>query len=212
MLLEPGYGLVAFHAGSVAEIGPRRIAAVSAFRRARTPPADRVPRNAHAAPGRARDLPGGKLGFAPGAGGKQFGFARHRRFPVGRVPVARCVVHWERVGRRPLLMFQCGASATCSDLQTPATSATRRPRVVARRQTRRCLHVLRGRYQGRGTAPAVLERRQSRERAHADGHVHRLHRAAPRHGWRTPGQGSGRDRAGGIHHAKQRRLFGRHPS
>ena len=27
--------------------------------------------------------------------------------------------------------------------------------------------------------------------------------AAPRHGWRTPGQGSGRDRVGGIHHAKQ---------
>ena len=77
---------------------------------------------------------------------------------------------------------------------------------VARRQTRRCVRVLRGRYQGRGTAPAVLERRQSGERAHAHGHVHRLHRAAPRHGWRTAGQGSGRDRAGGIHHAKQWRL------
>ena len=77
---------------------------------------------------------------------------------------------------------------------------------VARRQTRRCLRVLRGRYQGRGTAPALLERRQSGERAHPYGHVHRLHRAAPRHGWRTAGQGSGRDRAGGIHHAKQWRL------
>jgi hypothetical protein len=28
----------------------------------------------------------------------------------------------------------------------------------------------------------------------------------PRHGWCTAGQGSGRDGAGGIHHAKQRRL------
>src|SRR5271155_5682253 len=28
----------------------------------------------------------------------------------------------------------------------------------------------------------------------------------PRHGWRTAGQGSGRDGAGGIHHAKQWRL------
>ena len=27
-----------------------------------------------------------------------------------------------------------------------------------------------------------------------------------RHGWRPAGQGSGRDCAGGIHHAKQRRL------
>ena len=31
----------------------------------------------------------------------------------------------------------------------------------------------------------------------------RQHRAAPRHGRRTAGQGSGRDCAGGIHHAKQ---------
>ena len=74
---------------------------------------------------------------------------------------------------------------------------------VARRQTRRCVRVLRGRYQGRGTAPALLQRRQSGERADADGHVHRLHRATPRHGWGTAGQGSGGDRAGGIHHAKQ---------
>jgi hypothetical protein len=37
-------------------------------------------------------------------------------------------------------------------------------------------------------------------------HVHRQHRAAPRHGRRTTGQGSDRDCAGGIHHAKQRRL------
>ena len=36
---------------------------------------------------------------------------------------------------------------------------------VARRQTRRCLRVLRRRYQGRGTAPVLLERRQSGERA-----------------------------------------------
>ena len=77
---------------------------------------------------------------------------------------------------------------------------------VARRQTRRCLRVLRGRYQGRGTAPVLLERRQFGERAHPYGHVHRQHRAAPRHGWRTAGQGSGRDRTGGIHHAKQWRL------
>jgi hypothetical protein len=77
---------------------------------------------------------------------------------------------------------------------------------VARRQTRRCLRVLRGRYQGRGPAPVLLERRQSGERAHPYGHVHRQHRAAPRHSWRTAAQGSGRDRAGGIHHAKQRRL------
>jgi hypothetical protein len=77
---------------------------------------------------------------------------------------------------------------------------------VARRQTRRRLRVLRRRYQGRGTAPVLLERRQSRDRAPAYGHVHRQHRAAPRHGRRPPGQGSGRDRAGGIHDAKQRRL------
>ena len=32
------------------------------------------------------------------------------------------------------------------------------------------------------------------------------HRAAPRHGWRTAGQDSGRDCAGGIHHSKQWRL------
>jgi hypothetical protein len=42
--------------------------------------------------------------------------------------------------------------------------------------------------------------------AHPHGHVHRQHRAAPRHGWRTAGQGSGRDGAGGIHHSKQWRL------
>src|SRR6516164_7803184 len=39
--------------------------------------------------------------------------------------------------------------------------------------------VLRGRYQGRGTAPVLLERRQFGERAHP--FVHRQHRAAPRH-------------------------------
>ena len=44
------------------------------------------------------------------------------------------------------------------------------------------------------------------ERAHADGHVRRLHRAAPRHGGRSAGQGSGRDRAGDLHYTKQWRL------
>src|SRR5215469_15518362 len=77
---------------------------------------------------------------------------------------------------------------------------------VARRQTRRCLRVLCRRYQGRGTAPVLLERRQFGERAHPYGHVHRQHRAAPRRGRRTAGQGSSRDRLGGIHHAKQWRL------
>jgi len=77
---------------------------------------------------------------------------------------------------------------------------------VAWRQTRRCLRVLRRRHQGRGTAPVLFERRQFGERAHPYGHVYRQHRAAPRHGRRTAGQGSGRDCAGGIHHAKQRRL------
>ena len=77
---------------------------------------------------------------------------------------------------------------------------------VARRQTRRCLRVLRGRYQGRGTAPVLFERRQFGERAHPYGHVHRRHRAAPRHGRRPTGQGSGRNCAGGIHHSKQWRL------
>ena len=57
-----------------------------------------------------------------------------------------------------------------------------------------------------GPHPFCFERRQSGERAHPYGHVHRQHRAAPRHGWRTAGQGSGRDCAGGIHHAKQWRL------
>ncbi len=77
---------------------------------------------------------------------------------------------------------------------------------VARRQTRRRLRVLRRRHQGRGAAPVLLERRQSRDRAPAHRHVHRQHRAAPRHGRRPPGQGSGRDSAGGLHHAKQWRL------
>ena len=63
-----------------------------------------------------------------------------------------------------------------------------------------------GGYQGRGTAPVLLKRRQFGERAHPHGHVHRQHRAAPRHGWRTAGQGSRGDRASGIHHAKQWRL------
>ena len=40
----------------------------------------------------------------------------------------------------------------------------------------------------------------------SDGHVHRQHRAAPRHRRPPASQGSGRDRAGGIHHAKQWRL------
>jgi hypothetical protein len=44
------------------------------------------------------------------------------------------------------------------------------------------------------------------ERAHPYRHVHRQHRAAPRHGRRTAGQGSGRDCAGGLHHAEQWRL------
>jgi len=44
------------------------------------------------------------------------------------------------------------------------------------------------------------------ERAYPYGHVHRQHRAAGRHGRRTAGQGSGRDDAGGLHHAKQWRL------
>ena len=57
-----------------------------------------------------------------------------------------------------------------------------------------------------GPHPFCFERRQSGERAHPYGHVHRQHRAAPRHGRRTAGQGSGRDCAGGIHHAKQWRL------
>jgi len=77
---------------------------------------------------------------------------------------------------------------------------------VARRQTRRRLRVLRGRYQGRGTAPVLLKRRQSGDRALPHRHVHRQHRATPRHGWRTAGQGWSRDGTGGLHHAKQRRL------
>jgi hypothetical protein len=51
-----------------------------------------------------------------------------------------------------------------------------------------------------------LRAAQFGERAHPHRHVHRQHRAAPRHGRRPAGQGSGRDRAGGIHHAKQWRL------
>ena len=42
--------------------------------------------------------------------------------------------------------------------------------------------------------------------AHPCGHVHPQHRAAPRHGRRTAGQGSDRDCTGGIHDAKQWRL------
>jgi hypothetical protein len=87
---------------------------------------------------------------------------------------------------RPRPMLQCGASAG--------------------------LRVLRRRYQGRGIAPTLLERRQSGDgRTHQYGHVHRLHRGAPRHGWRTAGQGSGRDCAGafttpssgGLDHVRQ---------
>ena len=77
---------------------------------------------------------------------------------------------------------------------------------VARRQTRRRLRVLRRRYPGRGTAPVLLERRQFGDRALPHRHVHRQHRAAPRHRRRPPGHGSGRDRAGGLHHAQQWRL------
>jgi hypothetical protein len=51
-----------------------------------------------------------------------------------------------------------------------------------------------------------VEGPQSGERAHPYSHVHRQHRAAPRHGWRPAGQGPGRDYAGGLHHAEQRRL------
>ena len=75
---------------------------------------------------------------------------------------------------------------------------------VARRQARRCVRVLRRRYSGRGTAPAVLERRQSGEWADADGDVHRLHRAAPRISRRAAGHGTGGDCARGVHHAEQR--------
>jgi hypothetical protein len=57
-----------------------------------------------------------------------------------------------------------------------------------------------------GYAQFFLERRQSGDRALPYGHVHRQHRAAPRHGRPPPGHGSGRDCAGGIHHAKQWRL------
>jgi hypothetical protein len=38
--------------------------------------------------------------------------------------------------------------------------------------------------QGRGSALVLFVRRQFGERAHPYGHVHRQHRAAPRHGWR----------------------------
>ena len=57
-----------------------------------------------------------------------------------------------------------------------------------------------------GPHPFCFERRQSGDRALPHRHVHRQHRAAPRHRRRPPGQGAGRDRAGGIHHAKQWRL------
>jgi hypothetical protein len=57
-----------------------------------------------------------------------------------------------------------------------------------------------------GPAPVLLERRLSGDRSLPYGHVHRQHRAAPRHRWRPPGQSSGRDCAGGIYHAKQWRL------
>jgi hypothetical protein len=77
---------------------------------------------------------------------------------------------------------------------------------AARRQTGGYLRVLGRRYQGRGTAPVLFARRQSGDRALPHRHVHRQHRAAPRYGWRTAGQGSGRDRAGGLHHAQLRRL------
>jgi hypothetical protein len=58
----------------------------------------------------------------------------------------------------------------------------------------------------RAVRPAKAKRRQSGDRALPYGHVHRQHRAAPRHRRRTPGQGSGRDGGGGLHDAQQRRL------
>ncbi len=77
---------------------------------------------------------------------------------------------------------------------------------VAWREARRGLRVLRRRYQRRGPASLLLQRRQSGERAHPHRHVHRQHRAAPRHRGPAAGQGPGRDRAGGVHHPQQRRL------
>jgi hypothetical protein len=77
---------------------------------------------------------------------------------------------------------------------------------VARRQTRRCLRVLRRRYQGGGPHPFCssggnLGNGRTRTAMYTDSIEQ-----APRHGGRTAGQGSGRERASGIYHSKQWRL------
>jgi hypothetical protein len=137
------------------------------------------------------------------------GHTRYRRFRRLRRPTCRSVAGF-------ILKTSTSSILTTailrwrSPLLNPPPPAGRegwgRGLPVARRQTRRRLRVLRWRYQDRGTAPVLLERRQSVNRALPHRHVHRQHRAAPRHGRRTPGQGAGRDGARGIHHAKQWRL------
>ena len=74
---------------------------------------------------------------------------------------------YERAGLAPRTLIYSSLRRLCTD---GAVLPGGLP--VARRQTRRCLRVLRGRYQGRGTAPVLLERRQFGERAHPYGHVH----------------------------------------
>jgi len=80
------------------------------------------------------DSPGGKISLASSQRGKQFGLARHRRFPVGPVPVVRCVVHGGE-NRPSAPEVPVWRAPTGGELQTSATSAARRPRVVARGAT-----------------------------------------------------------------------------
>jgi acetyl-CoA acetyltransferase len=77
---------------------------------------------------------------------------------------------------------------------------------VARRQAWRCDEVLRRRHQREGPAPVQLERRQSRQRPHAQRHVHRQHRAAARHCGCTAGDSARGDRARCVHDAAERRV------
>jgi hypothetical protein len=65
-----------------------------------------------------------------------------------------------------------------------------------------------------GTAPVLLERRQSEDRTPAHGHVHRQHRAAARHGGRPAGRGSGRDALAAFTAPSSGGwiMFGKHPS
>ncbi len=107
----------------------------------------------------------------------------------------------ERIGRRRP-MFQCGASPTCSDLQTSATSATHCPRVVAGLKRGDVFAFYAGDSRVEGPHPLCssggnLGNGRTRTAMYTDC-IEQFRGTR----WRTAGQGSGRDCAGGVHHAE----------